>query len=226
MSTSNRPDILYIMCDQLRYDCIAALGNNIIKTPNLDRLAKRGTIFTNAYSTCPVCVPARYTIMTGREPYNTGCYSNEVPSPLDGLPQKMEDRCGDYLARTMTKAGYRTFGVGKFHTCPDTYEDIGFQTPVYTEELYGSTESRMKDGYASFIHNQHPEFDFIEQLHGERTDMYYMPQTSLFPAELTVENYTAERAIEFINAENDFTKPYFGVHVRFDGCRVNCRHQS
>ena len=205
-----RPDILYIMCDQLRYDCIAALGNNIIKTPNLDRLAKRGAVFTNAYSTCPVCVPARYTIMTGREPYNTGCYSNEVPNPLDGLPKNMEERCGDYLARALSKAGYRTFGVGKFHTAPDTFEDLGFQTHIHTEELYGSAEQRMKDGYASFIHTQHPEYDFIEQLHGERTEMYYMPQTSLLPAEFTVENYTAERAIEQINADRDFDNPYFG----------------
>jgi len=211
-----RPDILYIMCDQFRYDCIASLGNKIIRTPNLDRLAARGTVFTNAYSTCPVCVPARYTIMTGREPYNTGCYTNELPVPLDGLPANMEERCGSYLARTLANAGYRTFGVGKFHTVPDTYEDIGFQTHIHTEELYGSTESRMKDGYASFIHNQHPEYDFIEQLHGERTEMYYMPQTSLLPAEFTVENYAADRAVELINADCDFDTPYFGF-VSFIG---------
>jgi len=211
-----KPDILYIMCDQLRYDCIASLGNNIIQTPNLDRLAKRGAVFSNAYSTCPVCVPARYTIMTGREPYNTGCYSNEVPSPLDGLPAEMEGRCGAYLARTLANAGYRTFGVGKFHTCPDVFEDLGFETHIHTEELYGSTEQRQKDGYASFIAEKHPAYDFIEQLHGERTDMYYMPQTSPLPAELTVENYTAERAIEQINADDGSSRPYFGF-VSFIG---------
>ncbi|MCL2814082.1 MAG: sulfatase-like hydrolase/transferase [Oscillospiraceae bacterium] len=211
-----RPDILYIMCDQLRYDCIAALGNDIIHTPNLDRLARRGALFTNAYSTCPVCVPARYTIMTGREPHNTGCYSNEVPSPLDGLPADMEERCGPYLARSLKKAGYRTFGVGKFHTCPDTFEDLGFETHIHTEELYGSTEQRGKDGYASFIRDKHPEYDFIEQLHGERTDMYYMPQTSPLPAELTVENYAAEKAVELISAEDGLLRPYFGF-VSFIG---------
>ena len=210
-----KPDILFVMCDQLRYNCIAALGNGIIRTPNLDRLARRGAVFTNAYSTCPVCVPARYTIMTGREPNNTGCYSNEVPRPLDGLPENMEERCGPYLARTLANAGYRTFGVGKFHTCPDTFEDLGFETHIHTEELYGSTEGRMRDSYASFIHSEHPEYDFIEQLHGERTDMYYMPQTSPLPAELTVENYTAERTVELISAE-DGPRPYFGF-VSFIG---------
>ncbi|MRN26905.1 arylsulfatase, partial [Romboutsia ilealis] len=52
----DRPNILYIMCDQFRFDCIGALGNRVIQTPNLDRLAERGIAYTNAYSSCPVCV--------------------------------------------------------------------------------------------------------------------------------------------------------------------------
>ena len=78
----DRPNILYIMCDQFRFDCIGALGNRVIQTPNLDRLAERGIAYTNAYSSCPVCVPARYVVRTGREPYNIGCYCNENPSPI------------------------------------------------------------------------------------------------------------------------------------------------
>ena len=85
------------MCDQFRYDCIQALGNDTIQTPNLDRLAARGVAFTEAYSTCPVCVAARYTVMTGCEPEKTGCYSNENPVPMDGQPEAIEDRCGSYL---------------------------------------------------------------------------------------------------------------------------------
>ncbi|MDC7232842.1 MAG: sulfatase-like hydrolase/transferase, partial [Spirochaetales bacterium] len=57
--SSNKPNILYIMCDQFRFDCISALGNDKIRTPNLDRLVKRGVSFSNAYSSCPVCIPAR-----------------------------------------------------------------------------------------------------------------------------------------------------------------------
>ncbi|MDC7232500.1 MAG: sulfatase-like hydrolase/transferase, partial [Spirochaetales bacterium] len=54
-----KPNILYLMCDQFRFDCISALGNDKIRTPNLDRLVKRGVSFSNAYSSCPVCIPAR-----------------------------------------------------------------------------------------------------------------------------------------------------------------------
>jgi arylsulfatase len=53
----DRPNILFVMTDQQRYDTIAALGNPLIWTPNYDRLVRRGVSFTNAYSSCPVCVP-------------------------------------------------------------------------------------------------------------------------------------------------------------------------
>ena len=97
----SKPNILYIMCDQFRYDCIASLGNKEVRTPNIDRLVRRGIAFENAYSTCPVCVPARYTLRTGCEPAVTGCYQNEAPEAMDGLPDNMKERCGDYLASVM-----------------------------------------------------------------------------------------------------------------------------
>ena len=54
----SQPNILFLMTDQQRFDSIRALGNEHIYTPNLDRLVQRGMAFTNAYSTCPVCVAA------------------------------------------------------------------------------------------------------------------------------------------------------------------------
>ena len=57
--TARQPNVLFLMADQFRFDAIAAHGNREIYTPNLDRLAARGVTFTNAYSPCPVCVPAR-----------------------------------------------------------------------------------------------------------------------------------------------------------------------
>ena len=72
--------------------------------PNLDRLVKRGRAYTNAYSSCPVCVPARYVIRTGKEPYNLGCYCNESPDPIytDGS-NGVESYCGEYLAERMNE---------------------------------------------------------------------------------------------------------------------------
>lgn len=217
----DKPNVLFIMCDQFRYDMIAALGNPDIHTPNLDRLVRRGISLTQAYSPCPVCVPARYIIRTGRTAAATGCFLNEMPCAPAGQAEGMEDRCGPYLARTMLGLGYRTFGIGKFHTVPDMFEDLGYETHIHTEELWPDQEARRRDGYARFIHDQHPAFRFIEQLHGERTNLYYIPQMSPLPAELTVEAYTADQAVAQISGPQADCRPYFGF-VSFVGPHPPC----
>ena len=213
-STANKPNVLYIMTDQQRFDTIAALGNSQIYTPNMDRLVKRGVTFTNCYTSCPECVPARHTIRTGCEPPKTLVYGNgyfEKPAP--GQAKTIEGRCGAYLAKTMKNLGYRTFGIGKSHTIPWD-EELGYDTHLHSEELYESKDQRSRDSYARWIAKEHPEFDFVEGLMGERTEMYYMPQMSPLPAELTVERWAADRAVEQIRSIHN--QPYFGL-VSFVG---------
>jgi len=207
------PNVLFIMTDQQRFDTIAALGNEQIYTPNLDRLVRRGVTFTNAYSPCPVCVPARYSIRTGCEPPTTRSFSNGAARPAPGQAETMEGRCGPYLARTMQRLGYRTFGLGKFHSDPWD-EDLGFEVHLHSEELYGTPDQRRRDAFAGWIAREHPQFDYIEALMGERTEMYYMPQVSPLPAELTVERWAADRAVEQLAADDG--RPYFGF-VSFIG---------
>ncbi len=207
------PNVLFVMTDQQRFDTIAALGNKHIYTPNLDRLVRRGSAFTQAYSQCPVCVPARYTIRTGCQPPTTRVFTNQPSLPVAGQAETMEGRCGAYLARTMKGLGYRTFGIGKFHTAPRN-EDLGFEVQLYSEELYGMPEDRKRDHYAAWIAKEHPAFDYIEALMGERTEMYYMPQVSPLPAELTVERWAADRAVEQISRSDG--RPFFGL-VSFIG---------
>jgi arylsulfatase len=202
-----RPDILFIMTDQQRFDTIAALGNPRIYTPNLDRLVRRGLTFSRAYSTCPVCVAARYTIRTGCEPPTTRVFSNSPPKPVAGQPLQMEARCGPYLGRVMSGLSYRTFGIGKFHTAPWN-EDLGYETFLRSEETYNAM-TREGDNYAGWLSRQHPEFNFLEHLMGERTEMYYIPQRSPLPAELGVESWATDRAVEQI-ARGDDDRPYFG----------------
>ncbi len=216
-----RPNILYIMCDQFRYDCISSLGNGVIRTPNLDRLVARGVSFTNAYSSCPVCIPARYSIRTGRDSCSMGCYCNELPvNPAAAVEEAgMESWTGSYLPRVMSDAGYRTFGIGKFHTFPDQYEELGFETQIHTEEMWDSPENRSRDGFARFLEDEHPEYSHLEQLHGERTNMYYAPQLSSLPGELTVESFVADRTIEQLRTEDE--RPWFGM-VSFIGPHPPC----
>ncbi len=207
------PNVLFVMTDEHRFDTIAALGNNIIYTPNLDRLARRGVAFTRAYSTCPVCVPARYTIRTGCEPPATRAFKNQPSPPAAGQAKTIEGRCGAYLARTMKRLGYRTFGIGKFHTVP-RFEDLGFDVQLYSEELYETPAERKRDHYAAWIANEHPAFDYVEDFMGERSAIYFMPQVSPLPAELTVECWAADRAVEEIKKSDG--RPFFGF-VSFVG---------
>ncbi len=210
---NTQPNILFVMTDQQRFDTIAALGNRHIHTPNMDRLVRRGTSFSNAYSTCPVCVPARYTVRTGCEPPTTRIFTNGRAKPACGQAATIEERCGPYLAKTMRTLGYRTFGIGKFHSSPWN-EDLGYDLHLHSEELYKDAEQRAGDAYASWLHREHPEYDHLEMLMGERTEMYYMPQMSAQPADCAVEGWTAARAVEQIGVPDP--RPFFGM-VSFIG---------
>jgi arylsulfatase len=208
-----QPNVLFVMTDQQRFDSIQALGNADIYTPNFDRLVRRGQAFTNAYSPCPVCVAARYTIRTGCLPPTTRVFSNGRTDPVEGQASTMTGRCGSYLPQVMRQRGYRTFGIGKFHTQP-WEEDLGYEVYLRSEELYGSQQTRQGDDYAAFIAREHPHYDFIEGLMGERTEMYYMPQMSPMPAAATVESWAADRGIEQV--QHDDGRPFFGM-VSFVG---------
>ena len=63
-----QPNILYLMTDQHRGDCLGCAGNKIIKTPHLDSIAMDGVVFSNAYSSTPSCTPARSALLTGLSP--------------------------------------------------------------------------------------------------------------------------------------------------------------
>ncbi len=110
---ARRPNILFIMTDQQRWDCLGANGNPLIKTPNLDRLAARGANFTHAFVASPVCVPSRISFFTGRYAHS---HRNRVNyTPLD--------RSEVLLQARLKEAGYRTASVGKLHYYPPTPEE-------------------------------------------------------------------------------------------------------
>ena len=67
-----KDNILFIFTDQWRADCVGFHGNKIVKTPNLDNLAQYSVDFTNSYTVCPLCTPARGSIMTGLYPHQSG----------------------------------------------------------------------------------------------------------------------------------------------------------
>jgi len=72
-------NLLYIISDQHSYDAMGCYGSDLVQTPNLDRLAERGTRFTNAYTNCPICVPVRAALATGRYVHRDGFWDNGHP---------------------------------------------------------------------------------------------------------------------------------------------------
>ncbi|NIK75360.1 arylsulfatase A-like enzyme [Paenibacillus castaneae] len=76
-----KPNLLFITVDQMRYDCLSKLNHPVVETPNLDALAEKGVMFTNAYSATPTCIPARAAIMTGMSQRGHGRvgYEDRIP---------------------------------------------------------------------------------------------------------------------------------------------------
>ena len=72
----HRPNIIVILVDDMRWDEFGAAGHNYIKTPNIDRLAKEGVLFTNAFATTPLCSPSRACFLTGQYAHTNGIIDN------------------------------------------------------------------------------------------------------------------------------------------------------
>ncbi|HOZ48428.1 MAG TPA: sulfatase [Candidatus Hydrogenedentes bacterium] len=100
-----RPNVLFILVDQMRADMLGCMGNASARTPNLDALARDGALFTNAVSNCPVCTPSRAMLMTGKYPLSNRTIVNDLPMPTDQ----------PFLAEVFRDAGYKTGHIGKWH---------------------------------------------------------------------------------------------------------------
>jgi arylsulfatase A-like enzyme len=130
---ASKPNILLIMCDQFRFDRLGIMGDRVIRTPNLDALAREGIFFTNAYCPSPVCSPSRAALKTGLFPPGNGVVTNWVPfkDTIDGsttienylLPERLHNQ------------GYLTGMVGKLHFVPPE-DSFGFDFKVLHDAPY------------------------------------------------------------------------------------------
>ncbi len=103
-----RPNILILMTDQQRADCLSCVGHPVIRTPNMDRLAAEGICFSRAYTTSPVCMPARSSFLSGLYCHNHGQWSNVG---------HLDPKAKTYL-HSLKKVGYHTCHIGKSHLHP------------------------------------------------------------------------------------------------------------
>src|SRR5437868_2774015 len=107
-ATSSKPNVLFIAVDDLN-DWIGCLGGHPdVKTPNMDRLAARGMLFTKAYCAAPVCNPSRASLMTGFRPSTSGVYENKQPMRDSPVLKNVVTMPSHFMAH-----GYRVVGGGK-----------------------------------------------------------------------------------------------------------------
>jgi choline-sulfatase len=141
---ADRPNILFIMTDQHRWDCVGANGNPLIRTPHLDQLAAESANFTHFFVQAPVCVPSRASFFTGRYPHS---HRNRVNyTPLDRREILMQQRLRD--------AGYATACVGKLHYHPPTVTEAR-RTGFEFVELHDAV--RPLDRFSNYVtwRNEH-----------------------------------------------------------------------
>lgn len=132
-SLSPKPNILFIMTDEQRYDALGCCGNAQIQTPHIDALSRDAVNFTHSFCPYAVCTPSRYSILTGLYVHqHRGRTNRSTPSELL-----------DTYPKALARAGYRTKAIGKMHFTP-TYLDVGFQDMVLAEQ-HG--EGRLEDDY-------------------------------------------------------------------------------
>lgn len=145
----NRPNILVIYTDQQRWDTLAANGNNVIKTPNLDALASGGVNFSSCFAQNPVCMPSRISMMTGQYCSSLGITHMAVTVPEDTLT----------IQKILKNAGYRNALIGKLHYLPHSNRDHRNLHPSYDfDHMELSDEPGCyEDAYRAWVRRKAPE---------------------------------------------------------------------
>jgi arylsulfatase A-like enzyme len=181
--SENKPNIIFIMVDDMGWADLGCYGSRYIKTTNIDKMADEGIRFTQAYSGCTVCAPARSVLMTGLHTGHTPVRGN-----TGGIPIRDEDVT---VAEVLKRAGYATGGFGKWGL-----GDVG--TP-------GVPEKQGFDEFFGYYHQVHAHDYWTEYLwhNSQKVPMVGEKQSS--------QRYTHycifERTMKFIRENKD--KPFF-----------------
>ena len=200
-----RPNILWICTDQQRWDTIHALGNEFIRTPNIDRLVRQGVAFDTAYCQSPICTPSRASFLTGLYPSTVHGTTNGNLVWGEGAP---------LVSKLLADAGYDCGLVGKFHLAGG----------------WRRVEPRPKDdGHRVWEWSHAPRNDWSEGhaykdwLTAKGVDLGELRRDPAgIPPNLHREAWCTERAIAFIESERDEDHPwmlsinYYYPHPPFD----------
>lgn len=185
---SKKPNILFILSDQHRYDCTGYSRDYPVKTPNLDRLAAEGAAFTNAFTPIPLCCPARQSLLHGRRPESFESFWN-----ADLVPNRELEPEAYTWPRELRQNGYRTGYVGKWHVHRD-----------YSPTAYGFDDYVGEKEYRAFRSARYPGVKFTNGFFGE-IDPVELPDTRT--------HWLADQALRLIESYAAAGRPW---HLRLD----------
>ena len=208
--TSRPPNIIFILTDDLGYGDVGCYGGAKVKTPNIDRLAHEGRMFTDAHSPAAVCGPTRYAVITGRELYRIG---------MGGLNGKLMVKPGETTLPLICKrAGYATALVGKWHLGYGTVKpnwngelkpgplEIGFDSFFGTANTHNEPPQVLVENYR--VVNLSPD-DPITIVPPKRGSMFGVMQggKSARTVHEDLATIHTEKAVKFIEQNKD--RPFF-----------------
>ena len=215
-----RPNTLFILIDDLRYDALGCLGHPWLKTPHIDRLAKEGVIFRNAFVTTPLCSPSRASFMSGRWVNSHGIKSN-------GDNAALSHQLVSFSA-LQQKAGYETAYIGKLHMGNDDSPRPGFdhwvsfkgqgvyQNPTFN--INGKPEPQ--EGFMTDLLNQQA-LTYLKQPRTKPFSLYLAHKAvhgPFTPPERHRDLYSDATITRHPNAQDDLTgKPVLQREIAVDG---------
>ena len=200
-----QPNIILIMTDQLRGDCLGYAGHPDVKTPYLDTLAAKGVSFDRAYSACPSCIAARAALHTGMEQSHHGRVGYE-----DNIPWNYSHT----LAGELSKAGYYTQCVGKMHVHP-LRNYLGFHNvELHDGYLHAARYGSVPYRESQFVADDY--FYWLKQELGVTTDVTdtgidcnsYLARPWMHEEKYHPTNWVTERSLDFLR-RRDPRQPFF-----------------
>lgn len=220
---NQRPNFIFIITDQQRYDYLGCNGHPVIKTPNIDRIAEEGVSFDRHYCNHPLCTPSRCSIITGRYPSSNRVYDNGCNLPETEVT----------LPEVLSKNGYNTHAVGKLHLSSWLEKNaVSFESESFWASGKAPSEPVPYAGfdlveistrhinprtghYGLWLDSAYPEVK-------KNWDSYLSPHSSeapdtydwTMPPEAHANTWIADRSCKYIEEQVASETPFF-LHVGF-----------